>query len=79
MPMLPTPEAGSRFSSVLGSSPPTMREFHTDFVAHKIAFMVLSDAFLSSSPTIKFLKKGDESKIGNDQLHNTYHKAIAKP
>jgi len=62
MAVLPTPEAGSRLPGILGGSSTTMRELYTDFVAHEVPLMILSDAFLCSTAIIEFLND-DEWKI----------------
>jgi len=52
--LLPTLEAGTRFSVVFGGSPTAMRKFDSNLVSHKEPFVVLCDALLSSLLTLKF-------------------------
>lgn len=52
--LLPTLEAGPRFSVVFGGSPTTMRKFDSNLVSHKEAFVVFCDALLSGLSTLKF-------------------------
>jgi hypothetical protein len=35
----------------------TTRYFHTDFIAHKITFVILGDTFLCRFATVEFLEK----------------------
>jgi hypothetical protein len=52
--LLPTFEAGTRFSVVFSGSPTAVRKFNSNLVSHKEPFVVLCDALLGSLPTLKF-------------------------
>lgn len=54
---LPTLEAGTGVTAVLGRSAATMRYFDADLVSHEVALVVLGDAFLRRFAVIEFLKR----------------------
>jgi hypothetical protein len=55
MPHLPTLETSARITGILRSPSTTMRELHSNFVAHEITLVILRHTGLSSLPTVKFL------------------------
>lgn len=77
--MLSTLEASARFTCIFSSTPPTVREFNPYFVAHEVALVILSNAFFSSSSTVKFLQSSHmrfDSSSKNVEI--THNEAIAK-
>ena len=71
---LATLETGARIVAILGRSAATMRKFNANFVTHKIAFVVFSEALFSSFSGIEFL--GGRKMVARDphvylrQSHN---------
>jgi hypothetical protein len=57
MAMLATLEAGSRFTDVLSCSTAAVRQFDSNFVSHKVSFMIFCHTFLRSFTRVEFLMK----------------------
>lgn len=54
MTLLPTFEAGTRFTIVLSGPPTAVRQLNPNLVSHEESFVVLGDTLLSSLPALKF-------------------------
>jgi len=60
---LATLETCTRISTEFCETSPTTGNFHTNFIAHKEAFVVLRNTFLGRFSTVKFLKTDETSSI----------------